>query len=66
MDVRVFSPISASSTNYTMMSCYRRHEAEKRIYDERIRQVERGTFTPLVFSPSGGMGQASKVFFIKD
>ncbi|XP_065914415.1 uncharacterized protein [Dysidea avara] len=37
-----------------------RHEAEKcRAYEERIREVEHGSFTPLVFSSSGGMGKAA-------
>ena len=35
---------------------YRRHEEEKKgSYNERIINVERGTFTPLVFSTTGGM-----------
>ena len=25
-------------------------------YEERVRNVEHGTFTPLVFSAAGGMG----------
>ena len=33
------------------------HETEKRrSYSERIRQLERGTFTHLVFSSAGGFG----------
>ena len=42
---------------------YVAHEKEKkRLYNARVLQVERGTFTPLVFSTSGGMGkEASKL-----
>jgi len=29
---------------------------KKRMYEERVREVEHGTFTPLVFSCTGGTG----------
>ena len=36
---------------------YRQHETEKkRQYASRILEVEQATFTPLVFSTTGGMG----------
>ena len=36
---------------------YIQHEREKkRTYNERILQVEKGSFTPLIFSTTGGMG----------
>jgi len=31
-------------------------------YDERIRNIEHGTFTPLVFSVAGGMGPIATTF----
>jgi len=35
-------------------------EQEKRCaYDERVREVERVCFSPLVFSASGGMGPSA-------
>ena len=35
---------------------YRQHETSKRRqYEERVREVEHGNFSPLVFSTSGGM-----------
>ena len=34
---------------------------KKREYGERIREVEHGSFTPLVFTASGGMGQEAAV-----
>ena len=44
--------------------CYRRHEAaKKRAYEQRIREVEHSSFTPLVFSASGGMGQQGSTFY---
>ena len=37
---------------------YRNHEMQKkREYSARILQIERATFTPIVFSTSGGMGR---------
>ena len=39
-------------------------EREKqRKYEQRISEVEMGSFTPLVFSTFGGMGHASTVFY---
>ena len=36
---------------------YKQHESEKkRTYNERIIQIEKGSFTPIVFSTFGGMG----------
>ena len=34
---------------------------KKREYGEQIREVEHGSFTPLVFSTCGGMGQEALV-----
>ena len=40
---------------------YRRHEnAKRRSYQQRILEVEHGSFTPLVFSATGGMGPAAR------
>ena len=59
-DVRVFNPYAPSNQHSSLQACYRNHEnAKKRAYDQRIREVEHGTFTPLVFSCTGGMGRAA-------
>ena len=37
------------------------HEAQKkRAYNDRVIQIEKGSFTPLVFSISGGMGREAQ------
>ena len=37
--------------------CYSKHELDKkREYEERVREIEHGSFSPLVFSTAGGMG----------
>ena len=64
MDVRVFNPSAQSNRRGPLASVYRRHELEKkRQYDQRIREVERATFTPLVMSVTGGMGKSATVFY---
>ena len=62
-DVRVFHPHAPSYRNMSLDRLYRIQEREKRrAYEERIREVDRGSFTPLVFSSAGGAGPASSVF----
>ena len=49
-DVRVFNPFAHSNRNHSLTVCYRRHEQEKRrSYDQHVRDVEHGSFSPLVF-----------------
>ena len=61
-DVRVFHP-GAVSNQGALKKSYSKHEAEKkRSYNDRIIQVEKATFTPLVFSTSGGMGKEAECF----
>ena len=63
-DVRVFNPCARSNHQASLQSTYRRHEQEKkRQYDQRIREVEHSTFTPLVFSTTGGMSRAATTFY---
>ena len=64
LDVRVFNPHAPSNRNTSISNCYRKHEAEKRRTNEqRIREVEHSTFTPLVFSATGGMAKQSTTFY---
>ena len=63
-DVRVFNPFAQSHRNTSLPQCYRRNELEKkRAYDERVREIEHGSFSPLVFSTSGGMGTTATVVY---
>ena len=63
-DVRVFNPNASSYIKSTLKTCHRRHEMEKRRhYDERIRNVDHGSFTPLVFTTSGGIGPTANIFY---
>ena len=52
--------------NLPLTTCYRRNEQEKRrAYEQRVREIEHGCFSPLVFSASGGMGPTAKVVYKK-
>ena len=62
--LRVFNPCAPACQSTQMAACYRRHEGEKRrAYKQRVREVEQGSFTPLVFSTPGGMGRAATVVY---
>ena len=64
LDVRVFNPHAPTNRNTTISNCYRKHEAEKkRAYEQRILEVEHSTFTPLVFSATGGMAKQCSTFY---
>ena len=39
---------------------FRQHETEKKQYASRVLEVEQATFTPLVFSTTGGMAVERK------
>ena len=63
-DVRIFDPLARSYRGKTLSQCYKHNESEKkRHYNERVLQIENGTFTPLVFSATGGMGMECAMFF---
>ena len=55
-DVRVCHPNADSYRNLTPKQIYKLHENDKkRLYSSRVLEVELGTFTPLVFTTTGGM-----------
>ena len=54
-DVRAFHPNAPSYRGKRYAALFRKHELhKKREYGDRIREVENGSFTPLVFSTTGG------------
>ena len=62
LDVRVSNFNSPSYRDKTPEKIYELKEREKKYaYNQRVIQVEKGSFTPLIFSTTGGMGpEASK------
>ena len=60
-DVRIFHPNAAS--NAAANDPFRKHEMEKkRTYNQRVIDVEKATFVPLVFSTNGAMGKEAESF----
>ena len=64
VDVRVFHPDCPSYLSTAVPALYKRFEKEKkRQYGQRVREVELGSFTPIVFSTTGGMGAEAQTFY---
>ena len=63
LDIRVMHPNSPTYINKDIDQVYKTHEREKkRTYNENIIQVEKGSFTPIVVSTFGGMGQEAEKY----
>ena len=63
-DIRVFYPFASSYQGSRLTALYRQQENRKRgEYGQRVRDVEHGYFTPLVFTTGGGMAAEATVFF---
>ena len=64
LDVRISNPHTPTNKNTTISNCYWKHEAEKKwAYEQRILKVEQSTFTPLIFSATGGMAKQTTTFY---
>ena len=62
-DVRVFNPYASTHKRQSLTSSFNANEREKkRHYNQRIVQVEHGSFTPVVFSAFGGCGRETHHF----
>ena len=65
-DVRVFNPFCATLSKVPLPQYYRRAELEKkRAYEQRIREIEFGSLSPIVFSSTGRLGSTATVIFKK-
>ena len=65
-DVRVFNPTAKRYANQEISKTYEVNEREKnKLYNERILQIELGSFTPLVMSATVGMGRECKKFYAR-
>ena len=63
IDVRIFHPNAPSHVNKDIPKLYATNEKEKKsAYNERIINVEKGSFTPVVMSTTGGMGKEATLF----
>ena len=62
-DVRVCYPNADSYRELSPKQIFQLHEnKKKRQYSRRVLEVEQGTFTPLVFTSTGGMADECKRF----
>ena len=65
-DVTAFSPFARSYRDQEISKVFAIRERRKILeYQERIRNVDHGDFTPLVFSTSGGMGRLASTVVSK-
>ena len=64
LDVRVFDLNAQRYRGLELKKCFKRNEDEKKQqYNERVLEVENGSFTPLVFATNGGMARECKAFY---
>ena len=62
-DVRITNLNADSQKHLKSDRIYSKHEREKKgQYNNRIMNVEHGTFTPLIFSTTGGVGPECSMF----
>ena len=65
-DVRVCHPNADSYNSLTPEQIYKLHENDKkRLYSSRVLEVERGTFTHLVFTTTGRMSDECQRYHIR-
>jgi hypothetical protein len=58
--VRIYNPFAQTHKNKPLSSVYVAQEREKRrAYEQRVREVEHGSFTPLIFSACGSMAKSA-------
>ena len=62
-DVRVCHPNADTYRDLKPEKVYQLHEREKKKkYASRVLEIEKGTFTPLVFTTTGGMGNECQLY----
>ena len=63
-DIRVFNPLAASNHRLPLPQSFLSPERETRIaYEQRVHEVEHGSFTLLVLAATSGMGEAATVSY---
>ena len=63
-DVLVFNPLASSNSRSSLNTTYKHQEyLKRRSYEQRVREVEHCSFTPLVFSATGEMVPAVTIAF---
>ena len=62
-DAKVFNTFAKSKQKFALASCFTRHERQKRAYEQRVLEIENGSFTPLVLSTTSDMGRLASIFY---
>ena len=63
-DVRVFNPFAKRHAKKSLLKSFAINEKEKKMsYNSRVQEIEQGSFTPLVFSTTGGMARECFTFY---
>ncbi len=59
-----FNPHPPSNRHADPQTIYRKHEQiKKRAYEQRIREIEHATFSPIVLSATGGLAREATIFY---
>ena len=63
-DVKVFNPYATTYRKQSFTMVYSQLEQlKRRLYDQCFLKVEHGSFTPLIFSSTGGLGRTANITF---
>ena len=66
-DIRVFNPTAGRYKNRKLNKAFEMNEKEKKekkkAYNQRVLEVEQGSFTPLVFNAMGGIGREARTCY---
>ena len=63
-DVGVFNLHAQSNRHTSLPSCYRKHEqVKKHMYEQRCKEVEHTSLTPLVMFSTGGLTNKASTFY---
>ena len=63
-DVRVFNSFAKRHAKKLLLKSFAINEKEKTMsYNSRVQEIEKGSFTPLVFSTTGGMARECSTFY---
>ena len=54
-DIRITHPTSQSYSGKSLVEVSQQHEKEKDKYNQRVIDIEKSSFNPLVFTTTGGM-----------
>ena len=57
---KICYPNAESYKGLITKQIYRQHEWKKRMYASRVLEVEQGSFTPMVFTTTGGMADDAR------